>query len=333
MTVNLNTIQLKSGSNEPPNGFLAINELGYSINQNQLYIGKKEGENIISIPIGVSGLTANRVLISNTGGEVAVSTITSTQLDYLSEVTSSIQTQLNSKAIPYVAGTNIVIDGTTINATDTTYTAGTNMSLSGTVFSATDTKYTSLPANGGNSATVGTYAPSTIADSANTIPVRTSSGYLYLGWINTPSGDVGNVQPYYVYCNNTTSDDTFIRKIPFTNLADRINGYGSAKNSHTHAYAASSHNHSAANITSGTLALARIPVQKGSTTINSTDKTITFPTAFAGVPSITMTYATTDVNAAGDHGCIKIHHLTKSNFQVTNSGTTTYRAVNWIAVY
>lgn len=52
MTVNLNTIQLKSGSNEPPNGFLAINELGYSINQNQLYIGKEEEENIISIPIG-----------------------------------------------------------------------------------------------------------------------------------------------------------------------------------------------------------------------------------------------------------------------------------------
>lgn len=326
MTVNLNTIQLKSGSNEPPNGFLAINELGYSIDQNQLYIGKKEGENIISIPIGVSGLTANRVLISNTDGEVAVSTITSTQLDYLSEVTSSIQTQLNSKAIPYVAGTNIVIDGITINATDTTYTAGTNMSLSGTVFSATDTKYTggtnvtvsgttisavnttytSLPANGGNSATVGTYAPSTIADSANTIPVRTSSGYLYLGWINTPSGSVGNVQPYYVYCNNTTSGDTFIRKIPFTTLADRINGYGRTRNA---------------------------LIQNGSTTINNTDKTITFSTAFVGVPSITMTYATTDVNAAGDHGCIKIHHATRSNFQVTNSGTATPRAVNWIAIY
>ena len=103
--------------------------------------------------------------------------------------------------------------------------------------------------------------------------------------------------------------------------------------SHTHSYAAVTHNHSAANITSGQLALARIPVQKGTTTINNTDKTITFPTAFAGVPSVTMTYATTDVNAAGDHGCIKIHHLTKSNFQVTNSGTATWRAVNWIAVY
>lgn len=65
MTVNLNTIQLKSGSNEPPNGFLAINELGYSINQNQLYIGKKEGETVINIPIGVSGLTATIDLVES----------------------------------------------------------------------------------------------------------------------------------------------------------------------------------------------------------------------------------------------------------------------------
>ena len=45
----------------------------------------------------VIGLTANRALISNGSGQVAVSGITSTQLGYLSGVTSAIQTQLNSK--------------------------------------------------------------------------------------------------------------------------------------------------------------------------------------------------------------------------------------------
>ena len=45
----------------------------------------------------VIGLTANRALISNGSGQVAVSGVTSTQLGYLSGVTSAIQTQLNGK--------------------------------------------------------------------------------------------------------------------------------------------------------------------------------------------------------------------------------------------
>lgn len=46
-----------------------------------------------------SNLTANRALISNASGKIAVSsTITSTELGYLDGVTSNIQTQLNAKA-------------------------------------------------------------------------------------------------------------------------------------------------------------------------------------------------------------------------------------------
>lgn len=45
-----------------------------------------------------SNLTANRALISNSSGKVAVSAVTSTELGYLDGVTSSIQTQLNSLA-------------------------------------------------------------------------------------------------------------------------------------------------------------------------------------------------------------------------------------------
>lgn len=44
-----------------------------------------------------SNLTASRALISNANGKVAVSSITSTELGYLSGVTSAIQTQLNGK--------------------------------------------------------------------------------------------------------------------------------------------------------------------------------------------------------------------------------------------
>lgn len=45
-----------------------------------------------------SNLTASRALVSDSSGKVAVSSITSTQLGYLSGVTSAIQTQLNGKA-------------------------------------------------------------------------------------------------------------------------------------------------------------------------------------------------------------------------------------------
>src|SRR5690554_5855136 len=45
-----------------------------------------------------SNLTASRALISNSSGKVAVSAVTSTELGYLDEVTSAIQTQLNGKA-------------------------------------------------------------------------------------------------------------------------------------------------------------------------------------------------------------------------------------------
>ena len=48
--------------------------------------------------VSTSNLTADRALISNGSGKIAVSSVTSTQLGYVSGVTSAIQTQLNDKA-------------------------------------------------------------------------------------------------------------------------------------------------------------------------------------------------------------------------------------------
>ena len=45
-----------------------------------------------------SNLTASRAVIANASGKVAVSTVTDTELGYVSGVTSSLQTQLNAKA-------------------------------------------------------------------------------------------------------------------------------------------------------------------------------------------------------------------------------------------
>ena len=48
-----------------------------------------------------ANLTASRALVSNSSGKVAVSSITSTEIGYLNDVSSNIQTQLDSKPVAY----------------------------------------------------------------------------------------------------------------------------------------------------------------------------------------------------------------------------------------
>ena len=76
-------------------------ELGYlsgvtSAIQTQIN-GKQATVTGAATTIANSDLTANRALISNSSGKVAVSEVTSTELGYLDGVTSAIQTQINNK--------------------------------------------------------------------------------------------------------------------------------------------------------------------------------------------------------------------------------------------
>ena len=71
--------------------------------------------------IASSNLTANRALVSNGSGKVAVSAVTSTELGYLDGVTSNVQTQLNNKvpsASPVFTGSISLgrASGTTVGA-------------------------------------------------------------------------------------------------------------------------------------------------------------------------------------------------------------------------
>ena len=59
--------------------------------------------------IDTEDLTASRALVSDASGKVAVSDVTATELGYLDGVTSSVQTQINSKISTY--------DGTTYDVT------------------------------------------------------------------------------------------------------------------------------------------------------------------------------------------------------------------------
>lgn len=82
--------------------------------------------------IASSNLTANRALIANASGKVAVSPVTSTELGYLDGVTGSIQTQLNSKQKAVIAseltdirtvGGNLQIYNSSSQSTHTYYNA------------------------------------------------------------------------------------------------------------------------------------------------------------------------------------------------------------------
>lgn len=88
------------------NGKVAVSsvsdtELGYlsgvtSNIQTQLDSKISSANGAISTVVS-SNLTANRALVSNASGKIAVSSVTSTELGYLSGVTSNVQTQLDSK--------------------------------------------------------------------------------------------------------------------------------------------------------------------------------------------------------------------------------------------
>lgn len=85
-----------------------------------------------------SNLTTNRALISNDSGKVAVSSVTSTELGYVAGVTSSIQTQLNSK----ISGNQTItlsgdVSGSGTTAITTTIGAGkvTNAMLANSTIS------------------------------------------------------------------------------------------------------------------------------------------------------------------------------------------------------
>lgn len=101
--------------------------------------------------------------------------------------------------------------------------------------------------------------------------------------------------------------------------------------------AASSHNHAAGNITSGTLAAARLPFKyaMGSATINgSSSISVSYASAgFTSVPKVFATYSTTGGNWSGDNGAIKIHTKTTSGFSIVVGGSfSSNRIVDWFAI-
>lgn len=120
----INKVVVSDGSGKIAASSISTTQLGYldgvtSAIQTQLN-GKQTTISGAASTITSDNLTASRVLISNASGKVAVSDITSTELGYLDNVTSNIQTQLNGKQAALTssnAGAGITITNQVISET------------------------------------------------------------------------------------------------------------------------------------------------------------------------------------------------------------------------
>ena len=100
-----------------------LNEIAAALNDDpdfnttitNLINGKQATITGAATTITSSDLTVSRALISNSSGKVAVSSVTDTELGYVSGVTSSIQTQIDSKQAT-ITGAATTIDDTDLTA-------------------------------------------------------------------------------------------------------------------------------------------------------------------------------------------------------------------------
>ena len=149
-----------------------------------------------------ANLTANRALVANASGKVAAAGVSSTELGYLSGVTSGIQGQLNSlntgKAATNHSHSYLPLTGGTVTG------AITAPSFVG-----------QLSGNATNADKLGGYYGSE-AQAANTYVRRNNSGYTFHSYINSSSPN--NENPAISQVVVTNGSDNFYRKASLAHL-------------------------------------------------------------------------------------------------------------------
>jgi hypothetical protein len=218
--------------------------------------------------VTVSGLTADRVVISNSSKTLVSSSVTSAELGYVSGVTSGIQTQLNAKAAAaHVHDAANITSGTLAVArggTGTTTSTGT-----GSVVLSTD------PTFGANVTVSGLTADRVLVSNSSKTLVSSSVTSAELGYV---SGVTSGIQTQLnakeptitgaattITGSNLTvsralvsdaSGKVAVSAVTSTELS-YVTGATSNIQAQLNGKAASVHTHDAANITSGTLVVAR----------------------------------------------------------------------------
>lgn len=129
------------------NGHLEDTTIHVTSSDKTTWSGKQDAITGAATTITSSDLTASQALISNSSGKVDVSSVTATELGYVSGVTSSIQTQLSNKQATITgAATSIVssdltsskalvsdasgkVDASTVTATELGYLSGVTSAI------------------------------------------------------------------------------------------------------------------------------------------------------------------------------------------------------------
>lgn len=162
--------------------------------------------------ITTSDLTASRALISNASGKVAVSSVTDTELGYVSGVTSSIQTQLNAKGTGSVTSVDVSGGTTGLTFTGGPVTTSGTITAAGTLAVANggtgQTSYTNGQLLIGNT-TGNTLTKATLTGTANQVVVTNGGGSITL---STPQ-DIGtSSNPQFATIELGAASDTTLSR-------------------------------------------------------------------------------------------------------------------------
>ena len=115
----------------------SVGTLQTSVNNVQTALASKQ-DTVVggASTITEDNLTASRALVSNSSGKVAVSNVTSTELDYLDGVTSNVQTQLNNKLENIPVATSTTLGGVKPVAKTSNMTQSVGVDANGALYTA-----------------------------------------------------------------------------------------------------------------------------------------------------------------------------------------------------
>ena len=251
----------------------------------------------------ITGLTASRALVSDSSGHPAVSAITSTELSYLDGVTSKIQTQLNGKA-----------------ASSHTHNYAGSSSAGGAATSANKVNVTTLTSQNLNDyRTPGTFFCAGGGNTCTNKPSGIDNFGMYV--IQSASG-------WYTQILYGSDDDMYTRRWASNSWTGWVKFYSTGNKPTAAAIgaAAASHNHSAANITSGTLAIARGGT--GATTAAAARTALGITPANIGAAASNHTHSYLPLSGGTLTGTLKARAITPAADSTYDIGTSSVRYRN-----